>query len=47
MALSLPSRLFSSATLMDGELLVSNQNLDAYGDDELLAELKLLEASIS
>lgn len=42
--LSLPSRIYSSSTLMDGEALVSEQQFDDWGEDELLQELAKLKA---
>ena len=40
---SLPSRLFSSSTLMDGEEVVCCQDLSHCNEMELLAELASLE----
>ena len=42
--ISLPSRVFSSQSLMDGESLISSQKFDGDMTEEaLLAELKMLE----
>ena len=40
---SLPSRSFSSSTLMDGEKLVANQTFDDWSESALEAELAKLE----
>ena len=45
--LSLPSRIYSSSTLMDGEALVSEQQFDDWGEDELLQELAKLKAILN
>lgn len=44
LGLSLPSRLYSSSTLMDGEDLVGSQQFDNWGEDELYKELAKLKA---
>ncbi len=41
--ISLPSRTFSSKTLMDGESVIASQHFSNLDDDELLAELQKLE----
>ncbi|CAL1131599.1 unnamed protein product [Cladocopium goreaui] len=41
--MSLPSRTFSSQSLMDGEALISSQDLGSMTEIEMLAELKQLE----
>lgn len=43
MHLTFQSRVFSSTTLMDGEELLSAQDLDGLGDIELEAELRRLK----
>lgn len=43
---SLPSRVFSSQSLMDGETLVANQNFDDMTEEEMQAELKRLQDTL-
>ena len=40
---SLPSRAFSSSTLMDGEKLVASQTFEDWSESALEAELAALE----
>ena len=42
--ISLRSRQFSSATLADGEAVLMAQSFDAVTDEDLMAELRALEA---
>lgn len=44
LGITLPSRTFSSSTLMDGEAVISSQQFDDWGEAELLAELAKLQA---
>ena len=41
--ISLPSRMFSSQSLMDGEALISSQDLGGMTEVKMLSELKHLE----
>ena len=41
--ISLPSRSFSSKTLMDGESVIASQHFSNLDDDALMAELQKLE----
>ena len=47
LGVSLPSRTFSSSTLMDGEKAIAMQHYDQWDDESLLAELKSLEDSLN
>ena len=44
LGVSLSSRVFSSASLMEGEAALMEQDMDGMEDADLLAELKMLEA---
>lgn len=44
--ISLPSRSFSSKTLMDGESVIASQHFSNLDDDALMAELQKLEDCI-
>lgn len=45
--ISLPSRTFSSKTLMDGESVIASQHFSNLDDDALMAELQKLEDCMS
>jgi hypothetical protein len=44
--ISLPSRAFSSQSLMDGEMVMGSQTFDDMSEADMLAELEKLEDRI-